>query len=55
MCLNEMYSEVHIGKHLSDTLPIQNGLTRRCFIATAFQLCFRLCHEIKYDTSGAGL
>jgi hypothetical protein len=39
--------------------------TRRCFIATAFQLCFRICHqesprkpggtEIRWDTSAAGL
>jgi hypothetical protein len=26
MCLNETYSIVCIGKHLSDTFPIQNGL-----------------------------
>jgi hypothetical protein len=26
MCLNETYSEVHIGKHLSDSFPFQNGL-----------------------------
>jgi hypothetical protein len=26
MCLNETYSNVHIGKHLSDSFPIQNGL-----------------------------
>jgi hypothetical protein len=26
MCLNEMHSEVHIGKHLSDSFLIQNGL-----------------------------
>jgi hypothetical protein len=26
MCLNETYSEVLIGKLLSDSLPIQNGL-----------------------------
>jgi hypothetical protein len=26
MCLNEMYSKVHIGKHLSDNFPFQNGL-----------------------------
>jgi hypothetical protein len=25
MCLNETYSKVRIGKHLSDTFPIQNG------------------------------
>jgi hypothetical protein len=26
MCLNETYSEVRIGKHVSDSFPIQNGL-----------------------------
>jgi hypothetical protein len=26
MCLNGTYSEVCIGKHLSDNFPIQNGL-----------------------------
>jgi hypothetical protein len=26
MCLNETYIKVHIGKHLSDKFPIQNGL-----------------------------
>jgi hypothetical protein len=26
MCLNKTYSKVRIGKHLSDTFPIQNGL-----------------------------
>jgi hypothetical protein len=24
MCLNKMYSKVRIGKHLSDSFPIQN-------------------------------
>jgi hypothetical protein len=26
MCLNETYNKVCIGKHLSDSFPIQNGL-----------------------------
>ena len=26
MCLNETYSRVQVGKHLSDMLPIKNGL-----------------------------
>jgi hypothetical protein len=26
MCLNETYSKVHIGKHFSDSFPVQNGL-----------------------------
>jgi hypothetical protein len=28
MCLNETYSRVWVGKHLSDTFPIKNGLKR---------------------------
>jgi hypothetical protein len=28
MCLNETYSKVRIGKLLSDTFPIQNGLKK---------------------------
>jgi hypothetical protein len=26
MCVNETYSKVRIGKHLSDSFPLQNGL-----------------------------
>jgi hypothetical protein len=26
MCLNETYSKSHVGKHLSDKFPTQNGL-----------------------------
>jgi hypothetical protein len=26
MCLNETYSKIPIGKHLSKSFPIQNGL-----------------------------
>jgi hypothetical protein len=26
MCLNATYSRVRVGKHLSDTFPIKNGL-----------------------------
>jgi hypothetical protein len=29
MCLNETYSNVRIGRHLSDKLPIQNGPKQR--------------------------
>jgi len=39
MFLNEMYSKVRVDKHLSDKYPIQNGLN------SAFQLCFRICHQ----------
>jgi hypothetical protein len=26
MCLNEIFSKIHVGEHLSDKSPIQNGL-----------------------------
>jgi hypothetical protein len=29
MCLNETYRKVRIGKHLSDSYSIQNGLKQR--------------------------
>jgi hypothetical protein len=40
ICLNKMYSKVHISKHLSDNFPIQNALKQgTCFKATAaFQI-----------------
>jgi hypothetical protein len=45
MCLNETYSRVQVGKHLSDTFRIKNGLKQGdAFIAIAFQLCFGICH-----------
>jgi hypothetical protein len=27
MCLNKTHNKIGIGKHLSDSFPIQNGLT----------------------------
>jgi hypothetical protein len=63
MCLNETYSRV--GKSLSDKFTIENGLKQRDFITTAFQLCFRICHQegsrepggtdTEWDTSAFGL
>jgi hypothetical protein len=29
MCLNETYSKVRVGEHLSDNFPIRNGLKQR--------------------------
>jgi hypothetical protein len=66
MFLNEMCGKVHIGRHLSDTFPYPEwSKIRICFIAVAFQRCFRICHkegpgkvgvtEIKWGTSAAGL
>jgi hypothetical protein len=44
VCLNETYNEGRIGKFCLN-FPIQNNIKRkRCFIDTAFQLCFRICH-----------
>jgi hypothetical protein len=44
VCLNETCSKVRIGKHLSDSFSIQNGLKQGYFfITTAFQLCSRIC------------
>jgi hypothetical protein len=44
MWLNETYSKVHIGKHLPDVSYPKWSKTSRCFIATSFQLCLRICH-----------
>jgi hypothetical protein len=43
MCLNETYSEICIGKHLSGVFPIKNGL--QCSVTIVFQLCFRICYQ----------
>jgi hypothetical protein len=45
MCLNEMYSKFHIGKHLSDNFPIQNNPKQR---DTLLQLLFTFALE--YDS-----
>jgi hypothetical protein len=45
MCLEETYSKVHIGKHLSDAFPIQNGLKQGDALSIVFHLCFRMCCE----------
>jgi len=31
MCLNETYSRVQVGKHLSDLFPIRNGVKKEMF------------------------
>jgi hypothetical protein len=40
--LNETYTKGHIGKLLSDSFPIQNGLKQENFFA--LQLCFEICN-----------
>jgi hypothetical protein len=34
MCLNETYSKVRIGKHLSDSFPMQNSLKQGDVLST---------------------
>jgi hypothetical protein len=45
MCLNETYNKARIGEHFSDKFSYPEcSKTRGYFIATAFQLHFRICH-----------
>jgi hypothetical protein len=41
MYLNETYSKIHVGKHLSATFPIQNGLKQ----GALSPLCFNFALE----------
>jgi hypothetical protein len=36
MCLNEIYDIVRLGKHLSDSFPIQNGLKQGDALSSLF-------------------
>jgi hypothetical protein len=52
ICSNEIYSKVHIGKYLSDSFPIQNGLKQGDVLspATAFirvKECVHILFNIK--------
>jgi hypothetical protein len=44
VCLNETYSRVRIGKYLSDSFPIQNGLKQRDALSP---LLFNLKYDIR--------
>jgi hypothetical protein len=66
MCLNETYSKVCIGKHLSDSLRIQNGLKQGNALSPlifnfALEDAVRKDQEkpggteIEWDTSTSGL
>jgi hypothetical protein len=43
MCLNETYSRVWLGKHLSDMFPIKNGLSP-LFFNCALEYAIRRVH-----------
>jgi hypothetical protein len=61
MCLNKTYTIVCIGKHLSDTFPIQNGLQQDALMPLLLTF-FKICHqesprkpggtETEWDSSG---
>jgi hypothetical protein len=46
MCLNKTYSKVHIGKHMSDDFPIQNGLNQGdALLPLLFNFALEMCHQ----------
>jgi hypothetical protein len=64
--LNETYSKAHQGKHLSDTVPVRNGLALEGDAVSLLLFnFFRTCHleaprkpggtETEWATSGADL
>jgi hypothetical protein len=52
MCLNEFNIKVRIVKTLCSISYSEWSESRRCFSATAFQLCFRICYQEGPTKSG---
>jgi hypothetical protein len=54
MCLSETYSKVRIGKHLSESFPIQNGLKKEmfyhyCFPSLLWNMPLGRCRKTRLD------
>jgi hypothetical protein len=54
LCLNEIYSKVRIGKHLSDSFPIQNGLKQDALSPSLFNFVLK-CAIRKVQENRVGL
>jgi hypothetical protein len=44
MCLNETYSRVWLGKHLSARFPVRNGLKQGDPLLPLLFISFTVCH-----------
>jgi hypothetical protein len=47
MCMNETYSTAQIGKHLSDPLPVRNGLKQGDALSPLLSFYFALEYAIR--------
>jgi hypothetical protein len=45
MCLSDTYSKIHVGKHLSDSFPIQNDLKQGDALSLSLPLLFNFALE----------
>jgi hypothetical protein len=49
ICLNETYSKVRIGKHLSESFLIQNGLKQDALSTLFFNFAIEYVRETKWN------
>jgi hypothetical protein len=55
MCLNETCSKIHVGKHMSDIFPIQNGLKQGDALAPLLFNCPLDCAIRRVEENQMGL